>query len=96
MSTTSSHAIRQVRLTFDGREVATINQPGGSGQVSLRATVNAFPGPHTIRLVVTDQASSPNQYFAIGSITKPLAIYDLAPIEGLVKTGEALEFRVVL
>lgn len=96
LSTTSSHTIRQVRLLFDGREVATVDRPGGSGQVTMKATVTAAPGPHTIRLVVADQASSPNQYFAIGSVTMPLRIYDLAPVEGLVKTGEALEFRVEL
>jgi WD40 repeat protein len=96
LSTTSSHTIRRVQLTFDGREVTTVDQPGGSGQVTLKATVIAAPGPHSIRLVVADQASSPNKYFASGSITTTFRIFDLAPVQGLVKTGEGLEFRVAL
>jgi hypothetical protein len=96
MSTTSSHTIRKVRLTFDGRDVATAEEPGGSGQVSIKGTVTADPGLHVIRLVIDDQASSPNQYFAIGSVTMPLKIFDLAPVQGQLKTGEALEFRVEL
>ena len=96
VTTTSSHTIRQVRLVFDGREVATVDRPGGSGQVEIKATVTAARGPHLIQLVVADQASSPNPYRAMGSITTPTRIYDLVPVEGLVKTGEALEIRVVL
>jgi hypothetical protein len=96
VSTTSSHTIRQVRLTFDGRQVGIVDQPGGSGQMTIKATVTAAPGAHIIRLVVSDQASSPNPYRAIGSITTPTRIYDLVAVEGLVRTGEALEFRVQL
>ena len=83
-------------MTFDGRDVATVDQPGGSGQVTIKATVRAAGGPHIIRLIVDDQASSPNPYRAIGSITMPTRIYDFIAAEGLVKTGEALELRVQL
>jgi hypothetical protein len=96
ISTTSSHTLRQVRLTFDGRDVSTVEQPRGTSQMSITGSVSAAPGPHVIRLVVADQASSPNPYRAIGSITTRTSIYDLVPVEGSVATGEALEIRVTL
>ena len=96
ITTTSSHTLREVRLTFDGRVVATVEQPGGSARLTIKGTVNAASGPHIIGLIIADQASSPNEYRAIGSITTPTRIYDLAPVEASVKTGEALEIRVTL
>jgi hypothetical protein len=85
-----------VRLTFDGRDVTTVEQPRGTAQLTITGSVTTAPGPHVIRLVVVDQASSPNHYRAIGSITTRTAIYDLAPVEASVTTGEALEIRVTL
>lgn len=96
ISTTSSHTLRQVRLTFDGRDVATVEQSRGTSQLTIKGSVPAAPGPHVIGLVVVDQASSPNNYRAIGSITTRTTIYDLAPVEASVTTGQALEIRVIL
>ncbi len=64
--------------------------------MKLQATVNATAGAHTIHIVIVEQASSPNQYFASGAVSTPQRILDLAPVEGLLKTGEALEFRISL
>ena len=94
--TTSSHTLRKVNLTFDGHIVAAADEPSGAGQVQLQATVDAGPGSHTIRVIIVDQASSPNPYSAGGSISTPLKILDLAQVQGVLQTGEALEFRVTL
>ena len=96
VATTSSHTIRKVNLTFDGRMVATVDEAGGAGQVQIQAMVDAGPGSHTIRIVIVDQASTPNPYTAGGSISTPAKILDLAPVQGLLNTGEALEFHVTL
>src|SRR6476660_2262229 len=64
VATTSSNTIRKVSLTFDGRTVATADEPAGAGQVQLQVMVDAGPGSHTIRVIIVDQASSPNPYTA--------------------------------
>jgi len=46
--------------------------------------------------VIVEQTSSPNPYVAIGSVSTPQRILDLAPVQGLLQTGEALELRVDL
>ena len=92
VSTTSSHTIRKANLVFDGRVVATAEVAGGGGQVTLDATVNAAQGSHRIAIVIVDQASSPNPYFAGGAITTPMKIVDLAPLQRVLATGESLEF----
>ena len=96
LATTSSHTIRAVKLTFDGLDVTTVQVPGGGGQVSLEGLVSANRGPHTVRLVIVDQASSPNQYFGSGAVTAPGRILDLVPVQGVLATGQALEFRFTL
>ena len=93
-TTTSSHAIRKAKLTFDGRDVATVEIPGGGGQVAFKETVSATRGAHIIRIVILDQASSPNPYLATGAVTTMTRVLDLAPVQGVLATGEALEFRV--
>jgi hypothetical protein len=93
--TTSSHTIRKATLTLDSREVATVATPGGSGQVMLEATVSGVrSGNHILRIVVVEQASSPNPYIASGSIETSNIIRDLAPAQGMLKTGDALEMHV--
>ena len=93
--TTSTHTIRKATLTLDGREVATAATPGGSGQVMLEGTVNGIrTGNHVLRIVVVEQASSPNPYIASGSIQTNNRILDLAPAHGLLKTGDAIEMQV--
>jgi hypothetical protein len=47
-----------------------------------------------LRIVVVEQASSPNPYIASGSIETSNIIRDLAPAQGVLKTGEALEMQV--
>jgi hypothetical protein len=94
ISTTSSHTLRSAKMTFDGREVATVTMPLGGGQANLEATVDATRGAHTIRLVVVDQATSGNIYFGSGSITLPDKILDLVNVSKVLATGEALEFNV--
>src|SRR5688500_17212464 len=76
IATTSSHTIRAVKLTFDGQDVTTVRVPGGGGQVSLEGLVSANKGPHVVRLVILEQASSPNQYYGSGAVTAPGRILD--------------------
>jgi len=68
--------------------------PGGGGQVAFNATVSAMQGSHIIRIVIVDQSSSPNPYVATGAVTTMTKVLDLAPVQGVVATGQALEFRV--
>jgi hypothetical protein len=96
MSTTSSHTIRVARMTFDGREVAKADVPGGGGQVRLQANVEGASGQHTIRLVIVEQLSTPNPYFGSGAVTTLTRVMDLAPVQGTLATGEALEFKFSL
>ena len=96
LATTSSHTIRAAKLTFDGRDVTTVQIPGGGGQVSLEGLVSANKGSHTVRLVIIDQASSPNRYFGSGAVTAPGRILDLVPVQDVLATGQALEFRFIL
>lgn len=93
--TTSSHTLRKATLSLDGRDVATAAEAGGAGQMTLEATVSGVrSGNHILRIVVIDQASSPNPYIASGSIQTNNKILDLAPAQGVLKTGEALEMQV--
>ena len=94
-ATTSSHTIRNVKLTFDGREIASAAPAGGSGEVTFDVAVSGVNrGAHTIGFLVVDQASSPNPYFASGSVSLPEKILDLARVEKLLATGETLEVHI--
>src|SRR6266540_1480939 len=91
LSTTSSHTIQKAKLMLDGRDVVTAESPGGAGQVTLDTTVTGVArGPHTLTVVVVQQASSPNAYFAAGAIATQDRILDLAPVQGVLATGEGL------
>jgi hypothetical protein len=95
--TTSSHTIQRAKLRLDGRDVALVEAPGGTGPVSLEAHVNGLSrGPPTLEVVVPQQASFPNEYFASGSVSTPDRILDLAIFKKVLATGEALEIRSIL
>jgi hypothetical protein len=53
-------------------------------------------GEHTIRVVIVDQASSPNSHTVGSAVTLPDRIMDLAPLQGLVATGESLSIRITV
>ena len=94
-SVNSAETLRRVKLTFDGRDVSTVATPPAR-LLSLEGTVNWTPGTHTIRIVVLDQTSSPNQYAISGSVTLPNRIADLVIVRGVVATGEGLEIKVTI
>jgi hypothetical protein len=95
--TTSSTALQKAKLVFDGRDVVTVESPAGSGQMLLEGTVSgAGRGMHTMRIVILQQASTPNSYSAGGSVSTADRILDLAPVEGIVATGQSLEFHITL
>lgn len=91
-----SNAIKKAKLQLDGRDVAEVIVVGeGSPQVALDATVrNVERGSHVLRVVIVEQASSPNPYIVAGAIITPNAILDLAPVQGNLATGEGIEIRV--
>ena len=92
----SLNALQKAKMTFDGRYVAEITSIGGTAPaIPLEATLSGVSrGPHTIRVVIVEQASSPNPYIAAGAIVTPDRVIELAPVEGNLRTGEALEIRV--
>lgn len=91
----TSPSIREAKLTLDGRDVASIVALGGALTVPLDATVRGLTrGQHVLRVVIVDQTSSPNLYIAAGAVITTDRILDLAPVQGTLKTGEALEMRV--
>jgi hypothetical protein len=94
IGTNSSHTLRTVALTLDGREVARKTEPGGAGEITLKADVEVTKGFHTIGLVVVEQASSPNRYFATGSVTMPGRVLDLIDVDDMLTTGQSLQIRV--
>lgn len=95
LSTTSSHTIQRAKLTLDGRDVVTAEPPGGAEEVTLDTTVNGVErGSHTLKVVIVRQASSPNSYFAAGAVATQDRILDLAPVQGVLATGESLEIKV--
>ena len=96
MATTASHILRSAKMTFDGRDVAAVNIPLGGGQARFEANVDASAGRHVIRLVVLEQADSPYTYFGSGAITLPTKVLDLARVQRMLATGEAIEFNVDL
>jgi len=66
----------------------------GSDSVTGTGTTARLSGNHVLRIVVVEQASSPNPYIASGSIETSNIIRDLAPAQGMLKTGDALEMHV--
>lgn len=94
--TPSLHAIQKAKLQLDGRDVAEVTVVGeGSPQVALDATVrNVARGSHVLRVVIVEQATSPNPYIVAGAIITPNAVLDLAPAQGTLATGEGIEIRV--
>ncbi len=97
VSATTSHAIQKARLLFDGREIATVEPDGGAAQIMLDAVVNGVTaGPHVIKVVIDRQATSPTGYRVGGSVSTADRILDLAPVERVLSTGEAVELNVSL
>ena len=95
--TTSSQAMQKAKLVFDGRDVVIVESPGGSGQMILEGMVSGvLHGSHSMKVVILQQASTPNPYSAGGSVATPERILDLATVEAVLATGESLEFRMSL
>ena len=92
----NADTLRRVKLVFDGRDVATVERREGARLISLEGNVSWTPGTHTIRIVVLDQTSSPNQYAISGSVTLPNKIADLIIVRGVVATGDGLEIKVTI
>lgn len=90
----SALALRKAKLTLDQREVAMVDLPGGTTDIMLDGTISGVKqGEHTIRVFVLDQASSPTRYVVGGAVTTSDRILDLASVEGLIATGDAVEFK---
>jgi len=97
LQTTSSNTIQKAKLLFDGRDVVTVEPSGGAGQITLEGTVSGVRrGSHSMKVVVLQQASTPSGYTAGGAVATQERILDLAPVQGLLATGESLEFRINL
>jgi len=97
VSTISSPALQKAKLVFDGRDVVTAESTAGTGVMLLDGSVSgAGRGMHTLAVVIVQQASTPNNYFAAGSVATEDRILDLAPVAGSVATGQSLEFHITL
>ena len=91
----SANAVQRAKLVLDGRDLVTADAAAGSASIALDAMVNNVSrGTHTLRVVILQQATSPNIYVMAGAIIAPDRILELAPVTGLLATGEALETRV--
>ena len=94
---TASAEIQRARLLLDGSEVATAEVPGGASQVTLEAIRSGVArGPHSVRIVIVQQVSSPNEYLAGGAVETMGVVQDLAAVRGVLATGEGLDFRIGL
>ena len=97
IGTGSETTLRKAAFTLDGREIATASTPNGSRSASFVQRVKGPPGKHLVRVVVVEQATSPNMYVALARITpvRPGGAFQFFDDQRMLLTGEFFEFEVV-
>ena len=69
LQTVPSNVIQKAKLLFDGRDVVTLEPPGGARQITLEGTANGVRrGSHSMKVVILQQASTPSGYTAGGAV----------------------------
>jgi len=93
LNTPSAQAIQKARLMFDGRDVVTVESQGTDAIVLDGTVSDVERGPHVLKIEIMQQASTPNPYAAGGAVATQERILDLAPVQGVLATGDSLEIR---